>query len=120
MFKRSVAALAVVAGLAVGTVALAPVAEAAPSNCPSGALCAYFSTGYSGSVQKVYQDNKDLTMYYNFDHSLGGSLYNNGSVDNVRVYAGKDYSGANYELNRGTGWTSIGSNLPSIESNNWN
>lgn len=120
MIKRSIAALAVAAGLAVGTMALAPVAEAAPAGCPSGALCAYYSGNYAGSVQKVYQNNTDLTPYANFHYSQGGSLYNNGSTNNVRVYAGKNYSGANYELNRGSGWAAIGSNLPNIESNLWN
>lgn len=119
MFKRPLALLAASAGLAGSAFALAPTAEAAPVGCYAGALCAYYSSSYQGSVQRVYQNNDDLTMYNNFYRIQGGSLYNNGTQCNVTVYPGKYGTGGGHPLNRGTGWTSIGSNLPYISSNYW-
>ncbi|MBD0710842.1 MULTISPECIES: peptidase inhibitor family I36 protein [unclassified Streptomyces] len=119
MFKRSLAALGTAAGLAVAALAIAPAAQAAPAGCASGGLCAYYTSGYTGNVQTVFQDNADLTMYANFYNIQGGSLYNNGQSCSVRVYTGKGGTGAGYALNRGTGWSTIGSNLPHISSNYW-
>ena len=120
MFKRSIAMLAATAGLAGAGLLAAPAAHAAPpAGCSSGALCAYWLTGYQGSVQRVWEDNDDLTMYANFYNIVGGSLFNNGNQCNVTVYSGKGGTGSGYNLNRGTGWKSVGSNLPHISSNYW-
>ncbi|EST23841.1 peptidase inhibitor family I36 protein [Streptomyces roseochromogenus] len=124
MARRLFAALAVAAGLAATTAVAAPAAQAsAPSDCPSTALCAYwganFTNGSGHPVEKVYQDNDDLTMYPNFYYSQGGSLYNHGASCNVTVYTATNGGGTPYNLNRGTGWANIGSNLPHIESNRW-
>ncbi|MBD0695670.1 peptidase inhibitor family I36 protein [Streptomyces sp. CBMA123] len=120
MFKKTIASLAVAAGLALGAgVALAPVAEAAPSGCNAGGLCVYWNAGYNGSVQTVYRDNDDLSQYRNFNNSLGGSAFNNGNSCNVVVYAQKNAQGQGWILYRGTGWTQIQDNLPSILSDRW-
>lgn len=124
MAKRLFAALAVVGGLAATTAVMAPTAQAAaPSDCPSTALCAYWLPNYASTsahkVQKVYEDNDDLTTYANFYNSQGGSLYNHGGSCNVTVFTAKSGHGNPYNLNRGTGWANIGSNLPHIESNRW-
>ncbi|MFI0815249.1 peptidase inhibitor family I36 protein [Streptomyces sp. NPDC021098] len=120
MFARSMAVLAAAAGLATAAVVAAPAAQAAPSGCSSGALCAYLSESYTGGTpQRVWENNKDLTQYVYFYYMQGGSLYNNGTQCDVWVYTGKNYSGSHYELNRGTGWASIGSNLPHVSSNHW-
>ncbi|MFG2653436.1 peptidase inhibitor family I36 protein [Streptomyces sp. NPDC048436] len=98
----------------------APAAQAAPYHCYAKALCAYATANYgSGDPQRVYENNDDLTMYGYFYYIQGGSLYNNGQSCNVTVYTGKNRSGSHYQLNKGTGWKSIGSNLPHISSNHW-
>ncbi len=120
--RRAVPALVIAAGLAGAFAAAAPANASAPAGCSAGALCAYWDSNYSQAtfgVQKVYQDNDDLTMYRNFYNSAGGSLWNNGGSCNVTVYTGKNGGGSGYDLNRGTGWAVIGSNLPHIESNYW-
>ncbi|MEU1803538.1 peptidase inhibitor family I36 protein [Streptomyces sp. NPDC019937] len=120
MFARSMAVLAAAAGLATAAVVAAPAAQAAPSGCSSGALCAYLSENYTGGTpQRVWEDNDDLTPYVYFYYIQGGSLYNNGSQCNVKVYTGTYHGGSGYWLNRGTGWKAIGSNLPHVASNYW-
>ncbi|GAB1333185.1 peptidase inhibitor family I36 protein [Streptomyces sennicomposti] len=120
MLKRTFTMLAATAGLVGSALAIAPGAQAAPSGCTSGALCAYYYANYSGGTpQRVWEDNDDLTQYTNFYYIQGGSLYNNGTQCNVNVYTGKNGTGTGYKLNRGTGWANIGSNLPHISSNYW-
>ncbi|WP_232248585.1 peptidase inhibitor family I36 protein [Streptacidiphilus rugosus] len=124
MIKRGIAALVLAAGAALGGLAVAPAAEAAPAGCNPGALCAYWLTNYTNgaghSVQQVYQNNDDLTMYANFYSSAHGSLFNNGNSCNVDVYPGKNHGGGVMHLDRGTGWVDVSpDNLPHIESNYW-
>ncbi|MFE5581851.1 peptidase inhibitor family I36 protein [Kitasatospora sp. NPDC056531] len=119
MFKKTIAALAVAASVVVGAGVVAPAAEAAPAGCNAGGLCVYWGSNYSGSVQTVYQDNNDLSMYSNFNDSLGGSAFNNGNSCNVVVYTQKNAQGTGWILYRGTGWTQIYSNVPQILSNRW-
>lgn len=123
MVKRTIAAFALAAGLGAASLASAPAASAAPSDCNAGALCAYWLPNYTNAsghgVQRVYQNNDNLTMYGNFYNSEGGSAFNNGTQCNVVVYTGTSGTGSGWELNRGTGWTTIYSNVPHIESNYW-
>lgn len=119
MLRRSIVALALAAGVGTGTVATASAANAAPAGCNAGALCVYWTPNYTGSVQRVYQDNDDLTGYTNFYNSEGGSAFNNGNQCNVAVYTGTYGTGAGWKLYRGTGWTTIYDNVPHIESNYW-
>ncbi|MFE7315923.1 peptidase inhibitor family I36 protein [Streptomyces sp. NPDC057555] len=120
MLKRSIAMLAAAAGLIGSGLAIAPAAQAAPSGCNATYLCAYAGANYSGGrPQQVRHDNNDLTKYGLFYYIQGGSLYNNGTKCNVTVYTGKSRTGSHYNLNRGTGWAHIGSNLPHISSNHW-
>lgn len=116
-------ALALAAGLGTAALTAAPAANAAPSDCNAGALCVYWLpnyTNYTGhGVQRVYQNNDDLTMYANFYNSQGGSAFNNGTQCNVAVFTGTYGGGTGWKLYRGTGWTTIYSNVPHIESNYW-
>ncbi|MCX4744109.1 peptidase inhibitor family I36 protein [Kitasatospora sp. NBC_01287] len=121
MLKRVLSAAAVLLGVTT-CIAVAPSAEAAapPPYCDAGWLCAYYDASYGGgSPQHVSGNNDDLTGFDLFYNIQGGSLYNNGTQCNVTVYTGKNRGGSAYPLNRGTGWKSIGSNLPHIESNHW-
>ncbi|MFJ5548758.1 peptidase inhibitor family I36 protein [Streptomyces sp. NPDC093225] len=122
--RRSLTALAVGAALGAGAFTVTPAVAAAPRDCPRTALCAYWLKNYQSTgahrVQKVYQDNRDLSRYANFNHSAGGSLYNNGARCNVKVYKEKNFRGRGWPLNRGTGWREIGAwNLPHIWSDKW-
>lgn len=123
MFKRTITALAATAALAGGALAIAPSAQAAPAGCSSGALCAYYHSSYGSvtghGVQQVFQDNANLTGYYNFYYIQGGSLFNNGNSCNVMVYTDTSRHGTGYQLNRGTGWPNIGTNLTHVSSNYW-
>ncbi|MEU5917291.1 peptidase inhibitor family I36 protein [Streptomyces sp. NPDC004288] len=117
--KRSLAALGMAAGVALGAAAVAPAANAAPAGCASGGLCVYWNTNYQGAVQTVYQDNADLTGYNNFRNALHGSAYNNGNSCNAVLWKATNYQGTGWRLDRGTGWTDIGDNLSTIGSNKW-
>lgn len=118
-FKRSLAALGMAAGVALGAAAVAPAANAAPAGCASGGLCVYWQADYQGAVQTVYQDNTDLTGYTNFKYALNGAAFNNGNSCNVVVYKETGYQGQGWILYRGTGWNRIGDNLSTIGSNKW-
>ncbi|MFH8578776.1 peptidase inhibitor family I36 protein [Streptomyces zaomyceticus] len=117
--KRSLVALGMAAGVALGTAAVAPVANAAPGGCASGGLCVYWTSGYTGSVQTVYQNNTDLTMYGNFKNAKGGSVFNNGNSCNVMLWKETGYQGQGWHLDRNTGFSWIGDNLSTIGSNKW-
>ncbi|MER7949000.1 peptidase inhibitor family I36 protein [Streptomyces sp. NPDC096079] len=117
--KRSLVALGMAAGVALGAAAVAPAANAAPSGCAGGGLCVYWNTNYQGPVQTVYQNNADLTGYTNFYDALHGSAFNNGNSCNVVLWKATGYQGTGWKLDRGTGWTDIGDNLSTIGSNKW-
>ncbi|MCB5164465.1 peptidase inhibitor family I36 protein [Streptomyces bambusae] len=122
--RRSLTAFAVGAALGAGALAVTPAAAAAPRDCPDRALCAYWLKDYKSTPahprQKVFENNRDLSRYANFNHSAGGSLFNNGRRCHVKVYKEKNYRGRGWQLNRGTGWREIGAwNLPHIWSNKW-
>ncbi|MEU1273265.1 peptidase inhibitor family I36 protein [Streptomyces sp. NPDC005799] len=74
-------------------------ANAAYSECPAGALCAYVGANGAGSPGPVYDDNTNLQQYTKFANVV--SLYNHGNNCNVRIYYGLSYTGANYVLARG-------------------
>ncbi|MFH9723120.1 peptidase inhibitor family I36 protein [Streptomyces sp. NPDC017254] len=117
--KRSLVALGMAAGVALGAAAVAPAANAAPSGCASGGLCVYWQAYYAGSVQTVYQDNTNLTMYTNFQTAKDGSVFNNGNSCNVTMWKSTGYQGTGWRLDRGTGFDRIGDNLSTIGSNKW-
>ncbi|MGI5401251.1 peptidase inhibitor family I36 protein [Streptomyces sp. CA-135486] len=75
-------------------------ANAAWSDCPAGALCAYLGANGSGDPGTVYYDNTNLAQYNKFANVV--SLYNHGNNCNVRIYYGLNYTGSSYVLNRGT------------------
>jgi hypothetical protein len=105
------------AGVGVGLGA-AP-AHAAKSDCPSGALCVWTGTNYSGTMGKVFGNNNDLTMYYAFNNAK--SLYNNGNSCDVTIYTGTNRSGYRITVYRGDAYnlsdTSVFRN--NISSNHW-
>ncbi|MEV4664073.1 peptidase inhibitor family I36 protein [Micromonospora echinofusca] len=109
--------LAVLAAAAVfGTTLTAAPASADP--CPSGALCAYTQYDWGGAPGPVYDDNTNLLQYTKFANAA--SLYNNGKSCNVTVYYNTGYRAPAYNLNRGTGWRRLGSNLyHHVGSNRW-
>lgn len=97
----AIAALLALTGAGMATAS----GEAVADTCPSGAVCAYAATNWSGTAYDVYQDNTSLTAYYGWTHAE--SIYNNGKSCNVYIYSGTNYGGSRYPLNRGTGWKSI-------------
>ncbi|MEV0369940.1 peptidase inhibitor family I36 protein [Streptomyces sp. NPDC050636] len=134
MNARRRIALTTAAAAVTGGLALAPSAGAAtapthteqasvtvqgaPANCPKGYLCVYPKANYKGTPKKVAQNNRNLKPYGGaFNYPL--SAYNNGRQCKVTVYEKPNYKGGHATLNRGTGWTYIGSNLMTIYSNKW-
>ncbi|MGW6580560.1 peptidase inhibitor family I36 protein [Streptomyces globisporus] len=97
--KAAIASGAVLlAGL--GVAATASPAQAAKSDCSSGALCAWLSTSYVGTPGQVWGNNTDLRQYNKFNNAA--SVYNNGNSCDVRLYTLKDYEGRTYLLKRGS------------------
>jgi hypothetical protein len=96
--KAAIAAGAVLlAGL--GVAATASPAQAAKSDCDSGALCAWLNTSYVGTPGQVWGNNTDLRQYDKFNNAA--SVYNNGNSCDVRLYTLKDYEGRTHLLKRG-------------------
>ncbi|WP_369197822.1 peptidase inhibitor family I36 protein [Streptomyces djakartensis] len=106
------------AALAATTLMTAGPANAAWSDCPSGALCAYLGTGGAGDPGTVYGDNTNLLQYNKFNNAE--SLYNNGNNCDVRVYSGLNYTGSVATAQRG--WTYSPLYSPwkdNVASNRW-
>jgi hypothetical protein len=108
------------ASLALAAVTLA-ADPAAAAPCPSGALCAYTSPNYVGTPGPVYGNNTNLLQYARFNNAE--SVVNNGRQCGVRIYNGRNYSGANVWIPRGYGYTRLYTqNRPmyhNIASNRW-
>lgn len=114
------------AGVVLGTVALAAAgalvtaapANAAYSDCPSGALCAYVGTGGYGDPGTVWGNNTNLLQYYKFNNAE--SLYNNGNYCDVRVYSGLNYTGSVALARRGYSYSPLYSPWKdNVASNYW-
>ncbi|MGW2642025.1 peptidase inhibitor family I36 protein [Streptomyces sp. NPDC001348] len=115
------------AGIALGSVALATTgalitaapANAAWSDCPAGALCAYLGVNGAGDPGVVYNDNANLLQYNKFNNAE--SLYNHGNNCNVRLYSGLNYTGASYVLARGYYNGSLANTVwwHNVASNDW-
>ncbi|WP_338898053.1 peptidase inhibitor family I36 protein [Streptomyces sp. TG1A-60] len=119
MLVRSGIALGGLALAAVGTLATAAPANAAWSDCPSGALCAYLGTYGAGDPGTVYGDNNNLLQYNKFNNAE--SLYNNGNNCNVRIFSGLNKTGSSYVLNRGRTNPTLANTVwwHNVASNDW-
>jgi hypothetical protein len=113
-------------GVVLGTVALAATgalvtagpANAAYSDCPSGALCAYLGTGGYGDPGTVYGDNDNLLQYNKFNNAE--SLYNNGNYCDVTVYSGLNHTGSPALAKRGWWYSPLYSPWKdNVASNRW-
>ncbi|MFF4243597.1 peptidase inhibitor family I36 protein [Streptomyces sp. NPDC001822] len=104
--------------LAATALVTATPANAAYSDCPAGALCAYLGTDGAGDPGTVYGDNTNLLQYNKFNNAE--SLYNNGNNCDVRVYSGLNYTGSVATAYRG--WTYSPLYSPwkdNVASNRW-
>jgi len=120
---HAAAATAGTAGTAMDrlTVATAQKASAAPSGCRLGYLCGYTGPNYTGSLGKLFEDNRDLNVPGDIWNNVA-SIYNNGAHDNVIVYRGENYSsdgGHEACLYRQTGFPNMKSQLPGLYHHIW-
>ncbi|QOV36133.1 peptidase inhibitor family I36 protein [Streptomyces ferrugineus] len=123
MIRKKIAAVvgtAMLAGL--GIAATATPANAAWSDCSSGALCAYLSDNGAGDPGEVFGDNSNLLQYHKFDNAE--SVYNNGNNCNVRIHDGLNYTGDSFVLPRGARVSNLdgfrnGDFADDLASNNW-
>ncbi|MER7405067.1 peptidase inhibitor family I36 protein [Streptomyces sp. NPDC000070] len=106
-----------VAALALAGTAFSGSAHAAASDCPSGWLCVWSGTQYSGWMQKVQYNNADLSQFTVFATDTD-SIYNNGESCDVQLYGGKNYTNLIGTLERGRKLSSGGTSLK-ILSNKW-
>ncbi|WP_327348970.1 peptidase inhibitor family I36 protein [Streptomyces europaeiscabiei] len=74
-------------------------ANAAWTDCSSGALCAYLSDDGAGDPGEVFGDNSNLLQYNKFDNAE--SVYNNGNNCSVTIWNETGYSGDAFLLGRG-------------------
>ncbi|MDO0935737.1 peptidase inhibitor family I36 protein [Streptomyces sp. DG2A-72] len=99
MIRNKIAAVVGAAALAgLGIAATATPANAAWSDCSSGALCAYLSDNGGGDPGEVFGDNTNLLQFNKFDNAE--SVYNNGNSCDVRIYDQTGYSGNSFILHR--------------------
>ncbi|MER5433761.1 peptidase inhibitor family I36 protein [Streptomyces sp. NPDC002588] len=119
ILARTGMAVGSIALVATGALATAGPANAALSDCPSGALCAYLGVNGSGDPGVVYADNSNLLQYNKFNNAE--SLYNNGNSCNVRIYSGLGYTGSSYVLARGYYNGSLANTVwwHNVASNDW-
>ncbi|MYX04468.1 hypothetical protein GTY72_33365 [Streptomyces sp. SID8378] len=120
--KAAIASGAVLlAGL--GMAATASPAQAAKSDCSSGALCAWLSSSYAGTPGQVWGNNTNLRQYDKFNNA--GSVYNNGNSCDVRIYTLMGYEGRTHLLKRGASISGLRTHFSDgrfgsgIASNTW-
>ncbi|NNN31379.1 peptidase inhibitor family I36 protein [Streptomyces sp. S3(2020)] len=100
MIRNKIAALIGAAALAgLGIAATATPANAAWSDCDSGALCAYLGDYGYGTPGQVFGNNTNLEQYNKFNNAE--SVFNNGNSCDVRLYDEQNYGGNNVILKRG-------------------
>ena len=100
-----------------GTTSRAAVTAAA--DCPSSWFCVWSGRNYTGRMQKVRYDNKDLSQYSVFNGRVL-SYYNHGKSCDVTIYSGKNYHGDSYIIDRGAKDTApSGASALRILSNKW-
>jgi Peptidase inhibitor family I36 len=100
-FKRSISAAAVVVGLAGAGLLMAAPANAAASDCPSGAACAWITSDFNGT-ELGFQSFIANYGTYGYNDSIS-SVYNNGNQETVRFYKDASYKGASFALAIKTG-----------------
>jgi hypothetical protein len=113
--SASVLAAAAITGVAL--VAAGP-ANAATSNCASGAACIWkdsnYETGNNGAAVigfQSYEANYGTVTYAQTSttgNDNASSVYNNGNVDQARFYTDANYSGYYFTLNIKTGDGNLG------------
>lgn len=62
----------------------------AAKDCPKGWLCVWSGKNYTGRMQKVAGNNKDLSRFTVFAKG-SKSGYNHGASCDVKIYQGKNY-----------------------------
>lgn len=119
ILARAGVTLAGVTLAAAGALATAGPANAAYSDCPSGALCAYLGINGSGDPGTVYGDNNNLLQYNKFNNAE--SLANNGNNCNVRIYSGLNKTGSSFVLNIGYAAPDLSGTVywKNVASNDW-
>jgi hypothetical protein len=100
VIRKKIAAAASAALLGgLGVALTAAPANAAWSDCSSGALCAYLGDNGAGDPGEVFGNNTNLLQYHKFDNAE--SVYNNGNSCDVRLYDETGYAGNTWYLDRG-------------------
>ncbi|MVO86399.1 hypothetical protein GPA10_16935 [Streptomyces sp. p1417] len=118
MLKKLTASGAAIAAVAMG-LAVGSATPATADPCPSGALCAYLSTNYSGDPGTVYGNNNNLLQYNKFNNAV--SVSNSGTQCTVTIYSGLGRSGSDVDIRRGYGIGNL-SGTPyykNVASNHW-
>lgn len=100
-FKRTISAAAVVVGLAGAGMLMAAPANAASSDCPSGAACAWKTSDFAGA-ELGFQNSISNYSDYGYNDAIS-SVYNNGNASTVRFYKNASYKGDSFALAIKTG-----------------
>ncbi|MFJ2215751.1 peptidase inhibitor family I36 protein [Streptomyces sp. NPDC101062] len=88
------------------------------AGCPKGYFCVWPKTNYGGAMQKVADDNPDLTIFGGAFAKRVHSVFNNGASCDVRVYSGKNYkSSSPVTYKKGTKFSTSKGGV--IHSNRW-
>ena len=109
---KMITGAAMVIGITAGGTLLAAPANAATSDCPSGAACIWGDTMYktAGNGWAEVGFNYNIPNYsgYTYDgirsaYSTASSVYNNGRTSMARFYVGVNYTGPSFTLARQMG-----------------
>ena len=84
--------------------AAAALARAA-SACPSGDVCVWDGTNYSGSFHGIYGTESNDTGSYDWTHAE--SVYNNGKSCVATVWTGENFTGTPRSFARRSGLSSL-------------
>ncbi|UQA93501.1 peptidase inhibitor family I36 protein [Streptomyces halobius] len=85
--------------------------------CPKGYLCVWPKKNYKGRMQKVAGNNRDLARFGGAFGSRIYSVYNHGRSCDVKVWAGKNYTGKSRVYKKGTKFVDPDGGV--IHSNKW-
>lgn len=116
MFRKMLAAFAVLLGITIGAVAIPATANAAPGGCPTGTACVFTGGNYTGSIKvlpwSTYQGGGcyNLSAPFNTDTSSAYNDYGSPSSRPWRLglYSGVSCSGAWRAIYGGQGADFVG------------
>lgn len=127
MTRKTLVGALLAVGLAIPAVFMAAPAQAAVSDCPSGATCLWEDAGYvtngNGTALVSFQYYiPDLSLWHYNGTTISAndsvsSVYNNGNISKVRLWQNANRTGWYLEFAKKTGDSDLSNNGSGVNDN---